>query len=459
VPKKRFIFISIFTVLIAGLVLMGQGCLGGPVQPTPAGTIELTYWRPWETEAQMKPLFEAYQKDHPNVTIKYKQIPFEDYEEALLLTIAGGKGPDIFALPNDYLPRYLDKIQPFDPSVISVDTFKKTFVPVAADDAIFKNEKGEELVWAMPLYMDTLGMFVNRALLEQAEVKDAPQNWDDFVKVVNKLTKRDGDKISQAGAALGTAQNVNHAADILYLLMLQNGTEMVSPDRKSAHFALTKQTAGGSPVSPGTEALDFYTSFARTNVTTTVDGETLSTYCWNNHQQNSLQAFSKGKVAIMFGYAYEIAQLQQTSGLDFFTAKFPQPKVQITSGQQTTEQKPINYASYFVDVINKNSDSQKALEAANFLNFLTSQEQQATLFKQTNRLSARVDMVGSQGSVEYKPFSEQATTAVSFYKKDPAKWEASFKTMIDSVALHGTSRETAIETAVREINAILTREY
>ena len=91
---------------------------------------------------------------------------------------------------------------------------------------------------------------------------------------------------------MGT-NNIPNAQDILYLLMFQNGTQIISQDLKIATFNLSKDTSAGIKDIPGKRAFDFYTSFA---------DPASANYSWNDTLGNTLDAFASGKIAMMFGY-------------------------------------------------------------------------------------------------------------------------------------------------------------
>jgi len=55
-----------------------------------------------------------------------------------------------------------------------------------------------------------------------------PATWDEFVKDAQLLTKKNSSgEILQAGAALGTVNNIKNAVDIVLLLMLHNNQKLL----------------------------------------------------------------------------------------------------------------------------------------------------------------------------------------------------------------------------------------
>jgi ABC-type glycerol-3-phosphate transport system substrate-binding protein len=304
----------------------------------------------------------------------------------------------------------------------------------------------------LPLNMDALALFYNSEMLAQANV-EPPQTWTDFVLAVNKLrdVQKGGTAVRRAGAALGTASNVNFATDILYLLMLQNGTKMLSDDKSTATFHLSETGPGGQPRFLGTEALSFYTAFAIPDSSVSTDLGTVEVYNWNQSMPNSLQAFTRRKTAMMFGYASQIETLQKL-GLKFGVVPAPQPEPELVD--QTVREKAVNYAQYQIITVARKSAHPAAAWA--LANYLVSAEAQKILNQTTQRLSARRDLREEQMKIRlYGTFVEEFETAQNWYKKDPNKMNKIFETAINAVALFGQSPQNALESAAQSANVIL----
>jgi multiple sugar transport system substrate-binding protein len=109
---------------------------------------------------------------------------------------------------------------------LSLKELKDNFVDVVSYDVILEDGK----VYGLPLSVDTLAMFYNKDLFNNAGISQTPQYWNkEFLQDVKKLTKQDPKKgIIQAGAALGGSTNINRFSDILSVLMMQNGSIMMT---------------------------------------------------------------------------------------------------------------------------------------------------------------------------------------------------------------------------------------
>ncbi|MFV0464001.1 MAG: ABC transporter substrate-binding protein [Nostocoides sp.] len=77
-----------------------SGGVGGATTASQAPTtsnepVTLKYWTWFPAETSLKKVIDAYQKDHPNVTIELKEFEAADYQKQLPLALNGGESLDI----------------------------------------------------------------------------------------------------------------------------------------------------------------------------------------------------------------------------------------------------------------------------------------------------------------------------------------------------------------------------
>lgn len=390
--------------------------------------VTLVYWGLWEPESVMKDVIETYQQLHPNVTIEYTRRPFSEgvYKDQLLERLADAdpqKAPDIMRINNTWLPQFVDELAPLPTDVMSESAYSQTFYETALRD--FKTADG---IYAIPLEIDTLGLFYNKKLFQNEGLTIPPADWDSFIEYAKKLTKYDSnEKITQAGAAIGTSQNILHSAEILSLLMLQSNITMTNDDHSEAIF----DYSGGAQ---GEVVVDYYTDFVnRYNV-------------WSPELPNSLDMFIQGKLGMMIAPSWRVFDiLDQQPNFEFDTAEVPQ----ISLGRE------VNYSTYWGNAVSKDSKNTKA--AWEFLKFLSEQDQLKTMYDKSSELRAfgepypRKDMRDDIKNAPYVgPFVKMAPTAKSWYMGDDAIAQEALDNMITEV-LTGKSTENAIETATKTV--------
>lgn len=457
---KKIVISSVLVTLI--LSLTGLGCLPGQGEEEKKEEITLTIWRLFDDEEVFAPIIKDFQTDYKHVKINYVKKDYTEYEEKTVDALAADEGPDIWMVKNDWMPRHYKKLTPMPDGLLSEKTqksdleiYKDTYAPVAANDSII-----DDKIYGVPLSVDTLALLYNTDIFreerrnledqkkigkEDKSLEDPPATWEEVIKYTKLLTKKEGDKISRAGIALGTANNVAQATDILYALMLQNNTSMISSDKKSATFNLSSVKQTGEPVYPGTQALDFYTSFANPKK---------ETYSWNNSMPNSVEAFKQGKTAMIIDYAYQKNKIEQdTPNLNFQVAPLPQIK-------GVTE--ATDYASYWIETVTKKCQHPEM--AWRFLTYAASRGlrdyTQAT--KRPSPLKVKPDRVPEVTKrVENKAstFDFQVNSAKSWYKgRYPKKVDQASYDMIENVIVHGQPLQTAIDTAAAQVTKLLQEE-
>jgi ABC-type glycerol-3-phosphate transport system substrate-binding protein len=331
--KNKLGKITLLAGLLALMVLTGFSCTLIPqAQLKQVQPIVLNWWRVADGPDTMTDVMTNFNKQYTHIRINYQQFRSEEYEQALLQAWAEDRGPDIFSVPNTWVGKYKTFMLPMPPKLIvsrriltgtikkdykvitetkvgpTVRDLKNNFVGTIADDVYLDSQ-----TWALPMSFDTLALYYNRDLLNQAKIVEPPVTWDEFIADVKALTLIDPQgKIVQAGAALGTASNVNYAADILSVLMLQNGTTMASGSGAS----FNQPSADDKNYFPGEAALRFYTDFA---------APSKEIYTWNKDMPDSFSAFIQGKTAFYFGYAGDILKIKSSApSLNFDVTKIPQ---------------------------------------------------------------------------------------------------------------------------------------
>src|SRR3989339_884689 len=423
--KTKIITLSLLFIF---LLTSGFGCkLVDQKTQEAMKPITLNYWRVWDGPDAFEEIFSAYKALHPFITINYRKLRYDEYENELLNALAEDRGPDIFSIHNTWLKKYKSKITPLPPTTtlaypITQGTIKKEVIPqlrttkslnakdiknnfvniVYRDVAglIFNEatKKYEEKIYGLPLFVDTLAMYYNKDLFNNAGLAQSPAYWNnEFQQAVKKTTKQDTKgEIIQSGAGLGGSNNIERYSDILSVLMMQNGSVMADDDSRQVLFNQIPPSFKDQSYNPGLEALRFYTDFAN---------PAKEVYSWNKNLDDSLNLFAQGKLAIMFGYSYHLATIRaQAPKLNFAITKLP----------QIEGNTPVNFANYWVETVS--SKSKYLNEAWDFIQFATKAEQAKTYLDKAKRPTALRALINEQiDDDDMGVFAEQVLTAKSWY--------------------------------------------
>lgn len=368
--KKKFIFIGIGVVvflLVFVFVLSFIFSLGKKTQK-----VELEYWGLWEDEKIFEGVIQDYQKQHPNVTVTYvKQTP-QDYRLKLLARIKEGNGPDMFRFHNTWLPTIAEITSSLPSNIMSNQEFENTFYKVAQNDL-----KIGSSYYGLPLEIDGLVLIYNNELFRKAGITTAPKTWEDLLNAANTLRVQDTEgNILTSGIALGTANNIEHYADILGWMLLQNGATLKNLNSSEA-----------------VEVLANYRQFAEPPLN-----------FWNDKMPNNIAAFIQGKVAMIIAPSWRILEIKAANAdLDLKTTSLP-----LLSGNQ-----PLSLATYWVEGVSKASKHQQ--EAWQFLHFLVQKDTMTKIYQTQSQTRlfgepySRVDLRDSLTQNEYiGPVLEQA---------------------------------------------------
>lgn len=457
----------LLAILVLALPL--SGCF--PKEKAPAVTaptqMTLVYYKMFDDEDVMRPLIQQYQVEHPMVQIVYRKFEdLEEYENLIVNELAEGEGPDIFSVPNYWFLRHKKKISPMPTTMMTPQDFDSTFVSVATKDLVLRDPAdGVNKIYGMPLTVDTLALYYNRATYEdKIPSRGRPATtWEGIKEDVFRLTKTDNsfERFEVAGIAMGRADNISRAVDILYLLMIQYGASFYNENVSSAIFDTEKViTEGGQSINPATEALDLYTSFGL---------PANKNYSWNQYLADSrqhekeMETFAKGKVAMIFGYSYlyediknKIDELQKqgVKTIDLEDMRIA-PVPQVNDPETSTEKRDA-YANYFAETVSRTSKNPDV--AWDFLMFITSKENIEYYSDKTKKPTSRRDMIDTQiQDPIYGVFAEQIGYAESLPIYDAVRYEEIFGKAIGSV-LATVSPADAVKIAAEEVNAILPEE-
>ncbi len=461
-----------FFGIVSLLALVGAGCTNSlsPETQKASQRVTLNVWGVVDDVDVYQDTFNQYRGQHPNVVVNFRRLRLEEYENLLLNGFAEDRGPDIFLVHNDWVGKYMSKIVPMPTATkvaysvttgtvkkettwelrteptITMRDFKDQYADAVLGDAIRSvvvpvagstNSSGgvrQERVVAAPIWIDTLGLYYNKDLLNAAGIPTPPEYWDQFQDQVKKITKLDSDgNILQSAVGMGTSGNVERSTDLLTVLMMQNGAQMAGPNGLPTFNLVPESSSRQRQLPPGYQALEFYTDFAN---------PTKETYTWNGKQPNSLDAFIQGKTAFFFGYAYQYDQIK---------ARAPKLNLGIAKLPQIDGNPAKNMANYWMWVVSKKSLNQDT--AWNLLNYMMQVDTSKTLLANMKRPAARKRLLTDQFSDEQVGvFASQVLTAQSWYKGNNAQvMEDALSTLIDNALIDGTHIDEAMQFTVSKV--------
>jgi ABC-type glycerol-3-phosphate transport system substrate-binding protein len=268
----------------------------------------------------MNPILDDVNANNQAIKIVYVQKNLATFDADLVEALAASAGPDMFFLPAESILRQSDKIFRIPYASYPVENFRNAFIQ---EGEIYLGQSG---ILGLPLTVDPIVMYYNRDLFQSAGIAAPPATWEELQKDAPLLTVKDkSSNILKSAVAFGSYGNVTHAKELLSMLFLQIGDPIVSKDQNGVLEAVLDQ-----PGTLGTpdKVLGFYNNFSNT---------VSSVYSWNRSLPASRDAFIGGNLAMYFGYASEVFDIQNRNpNLNFDVAMIPQAKgssLKITYGK------------------------------------------------------------------------------------------------------------------------------
>lgn len=449
---------------LLAIILVSTLVSGCSLRSTTSAPKAFTIWG-FDDEDVWKPIIKEAQKDIlKGYDVKYVKKTLNDsYENDTLNSILSGAGPDVWAIPNDWVYRHKGKLAPMPDSVIKDKKINldDQFVPAVKQSSYFDGK-----IYSLAPTVDTLMVYYNETLFEAAleeynnthrgenyseqrktaskQLSQVPVIWNDFTEAVKLIDIRSGNSFSRSGTALGTTSNISNSTDILYALMFQDGTKMTSDDYSLATFNLPQNTSSGANDVPAKRALDFYNSFANPGS---------PNYSWNSSMPSDIEAFTQGKVAMIFGLGSLSNYLAQVYPSSKFK-KAPLPQIG-SSNEDVTD-----YASFITFVSPKSSAN--SLPAWEFItSFSTAQ---AASYANTVHITSskkqkdfKPSLRDREGSSD--PGKLQVQTAQVWVKgRYPKEDDTVMRTAIDNVANGTQDSQSALDLAASSITGLLRKE-
>ncbi|MBI2357206.1 sugar ABC transporter substrate-binding protein [Candidatus Dojkabacteria bacterium] len=427
--KRRLLLIAggIILVLIVGIVLFSLASKKKDGTDNETKTT-LVYWGLWEPESVMKSLIDKYEKQNTNIKIEYVQKPFTQYEANMYTriqqsTVDNTPAPDIIRVNNAWRSKFQSSLAPLPTEIMTASEYSQAFYPTALKD--FSDKSGN--IYAIPIEIDGLVLFYNKKLFNTAGYSEPPTDWDAFIEYSKKLTKKNASGvITQAGAAIGSANNIIHSADIFNLLLLQNSVDILSADEKTVTLTSTRAQS----------ALDFYTAFVMEHKT------------WSQDLGTDLETFYSGNLAMMIAPSWRAFDIINSApNIEFGIAGVP----------QLPGNNPVNYGMYWGEAVPKTSPNQ--LEAWKFIKFLSQPEQQKELFSNSSQIRAFGEPYSLKSlapEMETNPYVnpilKMAPTMQAWQMGEQGFVEETLRKAITDVLIAQGESDTALKKAEEAIN-------
>ena len=423
------ILIVFSSFILLGVIIFSTSKLKQGVDTT---TTPVVMWGTLSSDAMAKFVEVITANNKNSLQMTYVQKNAKTFEKDLVEAIADGAGPDIAVISEDMVLKNVNKFTTIPFATYPIRNFKDQFIDASS---VYLKSDG---VLAIPFVVDPMVMYWNKTHFVNANIVSPPKDWSEFSKVVLKLTKKDSNfNVMQSGVALGEYQNILHSKDILSMLFIQAGAQIVSKNPDDSYRSSLYFNSGSSDNTAGTVALSFYTDFANPSK---------DLYSWNKSLKSSFDSFISGDTSIYFGFASELVGIPfKNPNLNFDVSGVP---------QATGVNKKSVFAKIYGLAILKSSKNQNSALAQ--IMTMTSKGSITDLSSITNLPPVRKDVLVNNSSDPYMQiFYDSALISDTWPDPNPASTELVFKKMIESVISGRSNTDTAVSVADGEIRNII----
>lgn len=204
---------------------------GGEAAAPAAAGGNVLFWKPPHSDREAdlwKPLLEKFMNENPGVTVEHQVVPWASVDEQFTAAFAGGSPPDIFYLPDEWYPKYVNQDQIAD-ITDKISGWKDNYTEAGWAGATYKGS-----TWGAPFLGVAQGWLLNMNLFNEKGVS-IPTNWEEFRAAAAALTD------ATAGTYGIEAPTASTNWVVMVPLLAAGGTTLLGDDLLS----VTANTEGG----------------------------------------------------------------------------------------------------------------------------------------------------------------------------------------------------------------------
>lgn len=290
-------------------------------------------------------IFDAYKKDHPNVTFEWTDMPYDQIQNKMITAAAGGNAPDVVNLNTEMALIMAGKDILVNLDEVASPEQKSEYIKTLYDST--KTSKG---TFAFPWYGAPSVMIYNKDLFDKAGITAPPKTFDEMLSMGAAMKEK-------TGAYL-------YIPDEFRTILWLEGIPLISEDKTKATF--------NTP-----EALDLLNRYKKA-----ADDKIISKTDWGAWDK-MLQQFDTGKLAMMNSGAQSIGRVKDEAPNIYKTIEVAPAMV----GKAGLISNPV--MNVVVPKLSKN-----VKEAVNFAYFVTNDANQlafakaVAIFPSTNKAAA-----------------------------------------------------------------------
>ncbi|MBE1515018.1 ABC transporter substrate-binding protein [Nesterenkonia halotolerans] len=175
-------FTAVGLAALLGLTACGSGDAQAGGEGDEPVELSLAYWGGGLRVEQTEAIIEAFEAEHPDISVTGAYSDFSGHWEQLATQTAGGDTPDLIQMDDKYLREYADRGVLLDLTDVDVSQM---------DEDAANNGRTEEGLFGITTGVNSLALGMNPALFEEAGVDvpdDTTWTWEDFAEITTELS-------------------------------------------------------------------------------------------------------------------------------------------------------------------------------------------------------------------------------------------------------------------------------
>ena len=191
--KNRATRLAVAAVAGAAMLTLA-GCAGGNAaeggyDPEEEVTLTFTWWGNDDRAQRYQKLIDAFEAEHPNITIEGAFTDFPSYWEKRKTEAAGGGLPDVWQFSDSYLREYAEPGLLLDLETVSDYIDFDTF-----DEGLRGTGQLDGVQYSLPTGFSAWALFLNDGLVEQAGVEpyEGGTSYEEYSEWMASVTEATG---------------------------------------------------------------------------------------------------------------------------------------------------------------------------------------------------------------------------------------------------------------------------
>jgi len=149
--------------------------------PEAPEAVTISFWHAYnevspENEMLVNTLIPMFEAEHPNVKVESLPVPYDEFRQKLLTSMAGGVAPDLIRADIIWVPELaeLGALAPLDEIMPDFEEYKAKVFPGPLSTNFWKGH-----YYGLPLDTNTRVWFWNKEMYEAADIAEPPKTIDD----------------------------------------------------------------------------------------------------------------------------------------------------------------------------------------------------------------------------------------------------------------------------------------